>query len=229
MTIFQSLLLWRRRRGDKTLVRLGLAAVGLVIFQGVLGGITVLYQLPTIISTAHLATSMLFFSLLNLIVWKTSPTAKVSSFESPFQSSWIRLTTLFVYLQIVLGALVRHTGAGIVCTDIPFCQGQAWPSSVEPLMRLNELHRWSGLVVAFLVLGLPIILRKLRKTNVQIYFFASVAAFLVVAQIGLGLWSVVSSLGLLPVTAHLGVGALLLATMVALSYLTGAWYRPCKN
>ena len=50
-------------KGQRWGRRLGLLAVGLVIFQGVLGGLTVIYKLPTLISLAHLCTSMLFFAL----------------------------------------------------------------------------------------------------------------------------------------------------------------------
>src|ERR1041385_605918 len=50
----------RKRPGVRLL---GIGAVLLVVFQGVLGGITVMYKLPRAISIAHLATSMCFFSL----------------------------------------------------------------------------------------------------------------------------------------------------------------------
>ncbi|MEW6778232.1 MAG: COX15/CtaA family protein, partial [Bdellovibrionota bacterium] len=53
-----------RQRREKRLRRLSWAALGLVIFQGILGGITVIYKLPAAVSSAHLATSMIFFSLL---------------------------------------------------------------------------------------------------------------------------------------------------------------------
>src|SRR5690349_13357859 len=60
MTVVLAVLLLRRK-GDRSLVRLGVVATVLVVFQGVLGGITVLYKLPRAVSVAHLATSMCFF------------------------------------------------------------------------------------------------------------------------------------------------------------------------
>ena len=32
-----------------------------------------------------------------------------------------------VYLQMVLGGLVRHSGAALACTDVPLCRGSLWP------------------------------------------------------------------------------------------------------
>src|SRR3954447_1409624 len=46
---------WLYRRRERRLFRVALAAVALVVFQGLLGGITVLYRLPTWVSTTHLA------------------------------------------------------------------------------------------------------------------------------------------------------------------------------
>src|SRR6476469_2598274 len=43
--------------------RLGLAALGAVILQGVLGGITVLFFLPTAISSAHAGLAEIFFCM----------------------------------------------------------------------------------------------------------------------------------------------------------------------
>src|SRR5882762_10224378 len=60
-------------RGARGLRVLGVGAAVLVIFQGILGGITVLYKLPRAISIAHLATSMCIFSLTIVIALRTAP------------------------------------------------------------------------------------------------------------------------------------------------------------
>src|SRR5262245_43457234 len=68
--VLAGMLLFRKRRGVRVL---GIGAALLVVFQGVLGGITVLYKLPRAISIAHLATSMCFFSLTITIALRTAP------------------------------------------------------------------------------------------------------------------------------------------------------------
>src|SRR5262245_10561192 len=71
MTVTLTVLLFLKR--DRRFKKLGLAATALVIFQGILGGITVIYRLPKAISIAHLATSMCFFSLMIVIALRTAP------------------------------------------------------------------------------------------------------------------------------------------------------------
>src|SRR4051812_18340110 len=68
--------LWRRAppTGGRGLIGLGLLALGCVLFRGVLGGLTVLFRLPTWISTTHLGVSMLFFSLTLYIAFRTRET-----------------------------------------------------------------------------------------------------------------------------------------------------------
>src|SRR5262252_6208277 len=56
----------------------GWLAVGLVIIQAVLGGVTVLLRLPTPISTAHTATSVLFFLNLLYIAVRSRPASAVA-------------------------------------------------------------------------------------------------------------------------------------------------------
>src|SRR3989338_3199350 len=55
VTVILALLIWKRRKGDRELRQMAMAAVVLVVVQGLLGGITVLYQLPHLVSISHLA------------------------------------------------------------------------------------------------------------------------------------------------------------------------------
>jgi heme A synthase len=73
MTVALTILLFLKK--EPRFMQLGVAATLLVIFQGILGGITVLYKLPKAISIAHLATSMCFFSLMIVIALRTAPSA----------------------------------------------------------------------------------------------------------------------------------------------------------
>src|SRR5688500_4894341 len=80
VTLVVATLTWRRP--DPRLRILAALGVALVIFQGCLGGLTVLLRLPPIISVAHLATSMVFFAwtllmLLNLRVEGVALTASL--------------------------------------------------------------------------------------------------------------------------------------------------------
>ena len=62
LTIILAVWLWRSEK-RRWMRILGFAAVGTVIAQGILGGITVLYYLPPAVSSAHAALAQTFFCL----------------------------------------------------------------------------------------------------------------------------------------------------------------------
>src|SRR5215831_2952840 len=90
---------------------LGVAALGAVIAQGLLGGLTVLFFLPPAVSTAHAGLAEIFFSLTVAIALFTSPGWKAS--RDRLDDARLRRlatsTTILIYSQILIGATMRHT------------------------------------------------------------------------------------------------------------------------
>ncbi|MCG3205110.1 MAG: Protoheme IX farnesyltransferase [Elusimicrobia bacterium] len=94
-------------------------AVGLVILQGVLGGLTVLFLLPPPISIAHATLAQTFFCLtIGLAIW-TSPFWRKTSLVRQENSESIPLHRLGMallatcFIQLILGATLRHTGRAL--------------------------------------------------------------------------------------------------------------------
>ena len=193
--------------------RLAVLALGLVMAQGLLGGMTVIYRLPPTVLVLHLATSMLFLVVALLLALRLSD-APVGGVRTPL----LWATTALAYFQILLGATVRHTGAGLICTDLPYCRGALWPTGVHPAVHLHMLHR----AVAFAVLALVCwnAVRLARGSTGLVRALAWAGPVLVVAQIALGVLTIATFKNLVPVTAHLLVAAMLLADLVALLALT---------
>ncbi|HNK46954.1 MAG TPA: COX15/CtaA family protein [Pseudomonadota bacterium] len=196
--------------GKRRLFQLTLLALGLVIFQGVLGGLTVIYKLPTLISLAHLCTSMLFFALVLTIACLSRPQPARDE-VSRRAYRFLAATAILCYLQITLGGLVRHTGAGLACLEIPFCKSGLLPLGEHPTIVIQALHRLTAFLLTLAIVGSSLMLPALKGVARQIKL---ALPMLVVVQIGLGLESVRSYLGLYQVTTHLGVGALLWALLV---------------
>jgi heme A synthase len=210
------LLAWLWRRGHKWL---GIAALSCVIAQGVLGGLTVIFRLPTMVSTAHLAVSQLFFCILLYVVFLTRPR---NAEAAPLPDRVRRMTAWaagLVYLQMLLGALMRHLGAGLSCVEIPLCKGWMSPDTV-PAFKLHMLHRLFALVVLGHVIGTAVVSFRAAHGRPWVRALAIAAPLLVGVQIGLGLLSITSFLDVVPVTAHLGVAALILADLVSLHLLS---------
>ena len=194
--------------------RLATVALALVVAQGLLGGLTVVYRLPPTVLVLHTATSMLFLASVVALAGRLSGGPGTWT-ATPL--SWI--TAGAVYVQIVLGAAVRHTGAGLVCVDLPYCRGALWPTGVHPSVHLHMAHR----AFAFVVLGLVVAnAAALFRARGKIRVLALLGPLLVLAQIVLGVLTIVTFKELVPVTAHLLVGALLFADLVSILALAKA-------
>src|SRR5207247_8273672 len=105
---------------------LGVGALGAVIAQGLLGGLTVLFFLPPAISTAHAGLAEVFFCLTVAIALFTSPAWIQGDNTDPDRRAadgtlrrLATTTTVLVYGQILIGAAMRHTGAGLAIPDLP--------------------------------------------------------------------------------------------------------------
>ena len=103
----------------KWLRQLSLAAIGIVMIQGLLGGITVLYFLPWYISSAHATLAQTFFSIAVLMTvytgrnWMEMSPLRIIDNEVPSTRTLTLICIVVVYVQLFLGAAFRHSGIGI--------------------------------------------------------------------------------------------------------------------
>jgi len=98
---------------------LGLAALGGVIAQGILGGLTVRMFQPPAVSAAHATLAQLFFSTVVAIAfftsgWWQSEILEMEDPGTPRLRSLTIWTVAAVFLQLILGAAFRHKGFGII-------------------------------------------------------------------------------------------------------------------
>jgi heme A synthase len=202
-------------RAPRRLRIAGFVAVVVVVFQGVLGGLTVLLRLPALVSVAHLATAMGFFSLLIWIAW-SARAGRESGVGSGTAGKLTIAAYVATFLQIVLGGIVRHTGAAAACTDMPLCLGRVWPAGAHPTALVHMSHRLAALVVAALVVAAALPVIRSSGASPTARALASLAIVLIGVQITLGIYVVTTGLDVATVTAHLGAGALLLGDLLLL-------------
>jgi cytochrome c oxidase assembly protein subunit 15 len=126
---------------------LGLTALGLVIAQGILGGLTVLFYLPPAISSAHAALAQTFFCVVVLIAVFTARrwVEEVPRVESDGgRSSLLTLALLSIcvlYVQLILGAMFRHHGL----SWWPHVLNAATVAIVLCWTSIRALSRYSGI------------------------------------------------------------------------------------
>jgi len=112
---------------------------------------------------------------------------------------------------------MRHTGAGLAIPDVPLAFGRLVPPLESFEVAVHFAHRVMAIVVAAAgcVSAGPFLRR--RSARVELVRPARLAVGLVVLQIALGATTVLTRLAVLPATAHVVVGALLLATCLVLT------------
>ena len=216
---------WLYRREPRHWVRrLGFTALGAVILQGTLGGITVLYFLPTAISVSHAGLAQIFFCLIVSLALFTSPgwrnTQKHHRHEPVRRDAVILLLATglpaLVYVQILVGATMRHSGAGLAIPDFPLVFGGLVPSMWNFSIAVHYAHRVGALVTAALVLATLGHLVAHHRERRDLLHPAWALVALVIVQIGLGGWTVLSQRAAIVNTAHVAVGATVLATALVL-------------
>ena len=221
------LAIWLQRREPRPVVkRLGWFALLTVVAQGLLGGLTVLLLLPTQVSVAHACLGQTFFCLVVSVALLTSPgwrrevsNAVPASTNRPAVD--LRTLTLWmtavVYVQLFLGAWMRHSGAGLAIPDFPLAYGGILPPFGIAGVPIHFAHRLVGFAVAILAIWVAV--RTFRAYS-DVPAFAKPAGLLVtlvLVQIVLGAFTIWTGKGVLPTTFHVLNGAVILATSLVLT------------
>jgi cytochrome c oxidase assembly protein subunit 15 len=225
LTVVQAI--WLQRRERKRFVRaLGWCAVGAVIAQGVLGGLTVIFLLPHAISVAHAGLAEIFLCLNVSIAFFTSRSydalRSMEKGDAPVGPA-LGLVAL-VYLQILVGALMRHLGAGLAIPDFPLSFGRLVPTFTSAAVAVNFAHRLGGAIVAASILAM--FLRLLRFAPAHpLRQLGTFLLIVVAAQVMLGAYTVWSGKQPIITSLHVMTGALTLATslLLALTARTIGW------
>jgi heme a synthase len=223
---------------------LGVAAVAAVILQGVLGGLRVT-MLKDEIGIFHACLAQAFFGLIVLIALATSrawfaPGGIVVAGVPPARTDGktprvIALaTTGFIYLQLALGATMRHQHRDLAITDFPTAYGQWIPdTSAAAIAKINAVrdtiamsdvsaaqiwlqmaHRFGAVLVAIAVIWF--FLSAQREKISPLRGLSTAWLIGIVVQLALGAWTIWSNKAADVATAHVAVGATMLGLGVVI-------------
>jgi cytochrome c oxidase assembly protein subunit 15 len=222
LIVVEAIWLWRAetRRWVRTL---GWLALGGVIVQGALGGMTVLLGLPDAVSVSHAALAELVFGLTVTIAvvcsrsWLEDEGPATVDADVPSLFALAALACGAIYLQILLGAVVRHTGAGLAIPTFPLAFGRLVPPLDSFPVAIHFAHRVGALAVTLVVVW--VVARALGRHGAlrRIARPALLLLVLLAIQMGLGAWVILSYKSAWVTSAHLGTGALLFATALTLA------------
>lgn len=210
LTIILVIWTWRTEK-RRWLRNLAYAALGTVIAQGILGGITVLFYLPPAVSSAHAALAQTFFCIAVMIAMFTGrrwieeqPRVEFDQ-RRPSLFTLTLLSIFVLYVQLTLGALFRHHGLSW------------WPHVLNAVvvsfvLAWTAVRALSGYSHIEAVRRPAILMLSLMIAQLCLGF----AAFL--TRVEWGKDAVQPELPMvLSTVAHVAVGALLLATTVVLA------------
>ncbi len=210
LTIVMAIWTWRAEKRRWVRV-LGFAALGTVIAQGVLGGITVLFYLPPAVSSAHAALAQTFFCIAVAMAvftgrkWVEEQPRVEFDQRRPSLFTLTLLSVFVLYVQLVLGAMFRH-------------HGLSWWPHVAHAVVVSFVLAWT----AVRALSVYSHIEAVRKP-------AILMLSLVIAQLCLGFTAFLTRVAwgrdavqpefpmVISTVAHVAVGALLLATAVILA------------
>jgi cytochrome c oxidase assembly protein subunit 15 len=221
------LAVWLRLAEPRRWVRrLGYIALAAVITQGILGGITVLWFLPDPVSIAHASLAQLVFCLTISIALLTSPGWKRAYSErGPVPDDRVlqaiaAATTALVYLQIVVGATMRHTDAGLAIPDFPLAFGQLLPPTWDPKIAVHFAHRVGAVVVTLVAIATTGHVFFHHRSRPEWWRPSALLLVLLSAQITLGALTVLSQKHYIINSLHVVTGACVLATSLVLALRT---------
>lgn len=217
-TIVLAAWLWWRD-GRRWLRWFGVAALGVVIVQGILGGLTVLYLLPDAISVGHAGLAQIFFCMMIAISVFTSR-GWMEDRGVADDGTLRRIavwTVAVVYVQILLGAAMRHTGSGLAIPDFPLAFGGLLPPHWDGKIAIHFAHRVGAVAAAVMIAWLVARIRTRHAGNRWLTRPARILVLLVIAQITLGGYVIWTARDIYVNSAHVMTGALVLATSLVVA------------
>lgn len=227
---------WLRRRTDPAQpVWLPTFLLALVIFQAALGMWTVTLLLKPVVVMGHLLGGFATFALLLLLAMRTAPQPPPNGARRWRNAAAVGV--LILVAQIALGGWTSSNYAALSCLDFPTCQG-SWTPEMDfreafvmwrglgvnyeygvlehPARTAIHVTHRIGAVVTLLYLGWLVI--AILRAEAPLSGAALLVGGLLLLQVTLGIGNVLLHLPLAVATAHNGVAALLLGSLVYLNY-----------
>jgi cytochrome c oxidase assembly protein subunit 15 len=236
-----AILAWQRRRIPGQLVLLPMVLLALILFQSMLGMLTVTWLLKPLIVMGHLLGGL---STLALLAWITLRTGALGiGTDAPARAPWRWLACgalAVLVTQIALGGWTSSNYAALACPDFPTCHGQWWPEAdfdegfilwrgigidyeggvLDNYGRvaIHLAHRL-GAAITFLTIGSFALALILVPPRPVLRRAGALLLGALLLQVSLGIATVMGHLPLPVAAAHNAGAALLLLTLVGVLHL----------
>ena len=220
------------------LKRLGFIALATVILQGMFGGITVLFYLPPAVSMIHGVLAQTFFIITIIIAYSLSNERykrEDMGYNKNIRKGSLLLIS-FVYIQLILGALMRHTASGLAIPDFPTMGGLWFPTFSESMINninvelfdmdwelvsknqvvIHFIHRLGALIVSAFIGYFFFKNKSVIKKNKTLNRTKWSIILILVIQVSLGVLTILSEKAPFIASFHVVNGAALLGLSILL-------------
>lgn len=215
--LLSTIYVWKNYKGIPRV--LTTIVLGLLAFGVVLGGIIVIIEAPLLSSIVHLLviSSHLVIAtvILTCLIFTLAYVLKNKTGAAGSGSSRFKLLFAAVYLQVLLGIIVRYSGATLACPDFPGCSGSLLPAMDNSLAILHFVHRLGAL--AIFAISASLFYNALKEKSADMWGYGHVFG-LVLTQAFFGIMIVRTSMFLPIIILHGATGFMLLGFLAYKSF-----------
>jgi cytochrome c oxidase assembly protein subunit 15 len=210
--VLVGLILWRRRE-RVGLVPAAAFLLALLLFQKLLGGITVLDRNSPWSVALHLGNAMLVLAVILWIAVRAGEPVRGTvppKFATLVGASWV-----LAFAAITSAAIVAKSGAALACSTWPLCNGALIPELGDPLVRANFVHRVLAGLAALALVGVA---WRARASDLPptVSRLAAMAAGLILLEVLLGAVTVWGEIATTLAVAHQALGVAVFAKLTLL-------------
>jgi cytochrome c oxidase assembly protein subunit 15 len=149
--------------------------------------------------------------------WKRAYSITVPTPDDAILRRIAAATTALVFLQIVVGATMRHTDAGLAIPDFPWAFGQLLPPTWDAKIAVHYAHRVGAIIVTLGALATTGHVFYHHRSRPELWRPSALLLTLIAIQITLGALTVLSQKHYIINSLHVVTGASVLATSLVLA------------
>jgi cytochrome c oxidase assembly protein subunit 15 len=197
---------WKAIGNKRETKVLAVLSFAFLMLQALIGAAAVLKAQSDFILAAHFGISLISFAsvlLLTLLIFEVDQKFDASRL---IISSKMRFhiygLTIYSYLVVYTGALVRHTKSSLACRDFPFCLNSQpmFPTNFYEWVQMG--HRLAASLIFIWIFSIMIMAIKNHRHQKVLYWGWIVAFILVCLQATAGVLIIVTRLNLFVALAH---------------------------
>ncbi len=197
---------WRKLGHIREVKFLSFLALFFLIAQALIGAAQVLWGQGDFILALHFGISLISFAavlLLTLIIFEIDQKFNANNVHIGRTLKWHTIgVTIYSYLVVYTGALVRHTNSSLICPDWPLCHNDTigLPDNFYEWVQMG--HRLAAALIFIWILIILIHVVKNYKNQLVLYWGWIIAFGIVCMQVIAGMGVVLTRLNLIVALLH---------------------------